>query len=316
VEAYADSVTEDVMGNLIVFKKGKTASSKKLMLCAHMDEVGVIITDITDEGYLKFSFVGGVDRRVTVSKPVYIGRDRVFGVITAGKPLHLVPQSDRKKAPSGDDLYIDIGADSKEEAEKLAALGDTGAFSPENFEFGNNLLKAKAIDDRAGCAALIKTIQGETPVDCTFVFTVQEEVGTRGAAVAAFKLEPDIALIAEGTTAADLPSVSGNKKICSPGKGVVIPFMDGGSIYSRDMYKLLTELADKNGIKWQTKTYISGGTDGSAVQRSRAGVMVGGIAVAVRNIHSPSSVASMDDLDGLKKLIDAFLNEMSAKYGN
>lgn len=305
VRPYADEIKTDALGNLLVFKKGAKAPTKKLMLAAHMDEVGVMVTSITSEGYLKFGCVGGIDTRVILGKPVYIGANRVFGVIGC-KAIHLIPASERKKVPDIKSLYIDIGARSKEEAEKLVSLGDTGAFDPRFFEFGGNI-KAKAIDDRIGCAVLIELIKSDLPIDCWFAFTVQEEVGTRGATVAAYNLAPDVALVVEGTTAGDLPSAVGAARVCSPGEGVVIPFMDKGTIYDPALYKMMGKLADDNGIKWQTKTMIAGGTDASAIQRSRAGVKTVGIAAAVRNIHSPSCVCAKADIDGLFKLAQLFI---------
>ncbi len=309
VAPFADEITSDPMGNLIVFKKGKKTPARRVMLAAHMDEVGVIVTDITDGGYLRFACAGGIDRRILPGKEVFVGPQRVYGVI-GSKPIHLLKDDERKRVPKVDDMYIDIGAKDKETAEKLVSLGDTGAFDPETVLFGDGFLKAKAIDDRVGCAAMIKLIESDLPFDCWFVFTVQEEVGCRGVLGAAFRLEPEIAVILEGTTAADLPSVKGAKRICSPGKGVVIPFMDRGSIYDRGLYKFATETADKYGIKWQTKSYIAGGTDASAVQRSRAGVKVIGLAAAMRNIHSPACVAAVSDIEDLPRLAGLLLEEL------
>ena len=305
----ADEITVDPMGNLIVFKKGKKTPSKRVMLAAHMDEVGVIVTDITDEGYLRFACAGGIDRRVLPGKEVYVGPQRVYGVI-GSKPVHLLKDDERKRVPKVDEMYIDIGAKDKDAASKSVSPGDTGTFDPETVLFGDGFLKAKAIDDRVGCSALIKLIEGELPIDCWFVFTVQEEVGCRGVLGAAFRLEPDIAIILEGTTAADLPSVKGAKRICSPGKGVVIPFMDRGTIYDREFYRLATETAEKHGIRWQTKSYIAGGTDASAVQRSRGGAKVIGMAAAMRNIHSPACVAAVSDIEDLPRLAGALLEEL------
>jgi endoglucanase len=283
------------------------------MLCAHMDEVGVIVTGITDDGFLKFDCVGGIDRRVLIGKTVYIGDNGIFGVI-GNKAVHLVKKEDRDKIPQLDDMYIDIGAKDKSEALKLVSLGDTGAFDPSVIEFGDGFIKAKALDDRAGCAVLLKLIESELPVDCTFAFTVQEEVGTRGAAIASFRVMPDIALIVENTTAADLPSVPSSKKVCSVGKGVVIPFMDKATIYNRELYNTLTALAEKNNIPWQTKSMVAGGTDAGAVQRSRVGVMTAGIAAPVRNLHSPSDVACVRDLEGMYRLAELFLKEIGDQY--
>jgi len=309
ISGYADEVTVDVMGNVIAFKKGAKTPDKKLVLCAHMDEVGVIVTYITDDGYLKFAMAGGVDSRVVIGKTVAIGKKRVTGVIGC-KAIHMVKAKDREKNIEIEDLYIDIGAANREEAGKLVSVGDTGAFDREIREFGDGLVKAKAIDDRFGCAVLVELIKSDLPIDCGFVFTVQEEVGLRGAHPAAFSTAPDIALMIEGTTAADFPSVSANKKVCRVGKGVVIPFMDGGSIYNRELFSLLTGLAERNEIPWQTKNVIAGGTDGAAFQRSRAGVKTAGIAAPVRNLHSPSCVAKITDLEAVFKLAKLFLEEM------
>ena len=148
-------------------------------------------------------------------------------------------------------------------------------------------------------------------MDCTFAFTVQEEVGTRGAFGAAFSVKPDLALVVEGTTAADLPSVPEQKQVCVPGRGVVIPFMDGGTIYDRELYQMLTRLAEEKKIPWQTKQYISGGTDARTIQRSGAGVKTAGIAVAVRYLHAPSSVCAVQDLEAMVRLARELIEEIS-----
>ena len=313
VAPYADDIATDAMGNLIVFKKGKKTPTKKVMLCAHMDEVGVIVTGVTDDGYLKFESVGGIDRRVLIGKTVKVGKDDVLGVI-GNMAYHLVKKDEREKIPALSDMYIDIGAGNKEDALTRVSPGDTGAFDSNFLEFGDDFLGARALDDRAGCAVLIKLIESELPVDCTFAFTVQEEVGTRGAVVASFRVMPDIALIIESTTAADLPSVPSSKKVCFVGKGAVIPFMDNAAIYNKELYQALTSLADKSNIPWQTKSYISGGTDAGAVQRSRGGVMTAGIAAPVRNLHSPSNVACLKDIEAVCRLAGLFLNEIGEKY--
>lgn len=310
---YADDIKTDAMGNLIVFKKGRKAPGKSVMLCAHMDEVGVIVTGITDDGYVKFHEVGGLDRRVIIGKKVRIGEKRVFGVIGI-KAVHLVKKEERDGFPPLDEMYIDIGAQSREEASGLVSPGDTGAFESGVLEFGGGMIKAKALDDRVGCAVLLKLLESELPVDCTFAFTVQEEAGARGAMGAAFSVRPDIALVVEGTTAADLPSVPSSKKVCAVGKGAVIPFMDKSTIYNKELYAMLTALADQNGIPWQTKTYISGGTDAGAVQRSRGGVMTAGVAAPIRNLHSPACVGKLSDFEALCALAEAFVAAVGDRY--
>lgn len=308
VAPYAADMQTDNMGNLLVFKSGAKRPAKRVLLAAHMDEVGAIVTYIQEDGYLKFQFVGGVDRRVVLGKRVYIGPNRVLGVIGI-KAYHLVSDSEEKSVPKVEDLYIDIGAKNREEAEKRVSLGDVCVFSPEFVPMGG-YVKAKALDDRVGCATMLQLIQQDLPVDCYFAFTVQEEAGLRGSTVAARQVEPEVALILEGTTAADLPTVKKEKQICAAGRGVVIPFMDGSTIYDQALYALLGNLADQADIPWQTKEYISGGTDAGAIQRSGAGVQTAGIAVAVRYIHSPASVASTADILAMPKLAYAFLKAM------
>ena len=167
VEPHADSVRTDSLGNLIVFKRGAKPAGSRLMLCAHMDEVGIIVTRITEDGFLKFDFVGGVDRRVAIGKPVVIGEKKVPGVIGL-KAVHLVSREERKKAPKTESLYIDIGAKDKASAEKLVEPGDYGAFVCQPEEFGDGLFKARAIDDRVGCAVMLKLLEEELPLDVTF----------------------------------------------------------------------------------------------------------------------------------------------------
>ena len=307
---HADEVMTDVMGNVIAFKKGTKTPEKKLALCAHIDEVGVIITGITDDGYLKFAMTGSIDSRVVIGKTILIGKQRVLGVIGC-KAIHITKAKDREKVLETDELSIDIGAKNREEAEKLVMRGDTGAFESEIREFGDGFIKAKAIDDRFGCAVLLELLKSELPCDCMFAFTVQEEVGLRGAYTAAYRTSPDVALIIESTTAADFPSVSDNKKICKAGCGPVIPFMDGGTIYDRELRSVLTGIADKNGIKWQTKNVVAGATDGAAFQRSRTGIKTVAVSAPVRNIHSPSCVCKLTDMEAVCRLVLLFLEEFA-----
>lgn len=309
-QPYADSIRTDAIGNLIVFKKGKKPTGNKLLLSAHMDEVGLMVKKIEDDGTLRFSSVGGIDRRVLLGKRVFVGEKRIPAVV-GSKPIHLTTKEERKSVPKLDQLYLDIGAETREEAEHLVSLGDVATFDPEWMEFGNGMLKAKAIDDRVGCAVLLKLLQEELPMDCTFVFSAQEEVGTRGAFGYAFSVKPEIALVVEGTTASDIPGTPEHMTVCAPGLGPVIPFMDGGTIYDRGLFELLRDLAEKHQIPWQTKHRVAGGTDGRTIQRSRCGVRVAGVAAAVRNIHTPSSVASLEDCEEMLKLARLFIQAVA-----
>lgn len=309
-QPYAHSIRTDALGNLIVFKKGKKSTGTKLLLAAHMDEVGFIITHVTDEGYLKFDFVGGVDRRVALGKTVVVGDQNIPGVIGL-KAIHLVSADERKKAPKTESMYIDIGAKDKEAALKLVHPGTYGCFVGAPELFGNGMLKAKAIDDRLGCAIMLELLKDELPMDVTFAFTAQEEVGTRGAFGAAFSVSPEIALVLETTTAADLPGIEAHRKVCAPGKGPVISFMDGSTIYDRQLFETLRRLAEENEIPWQTKEYIAGGNDSRTIQRSKAGVRVAAMSAAVRYLHAPASVGSVSDFAQMLKLTRLFLAEMA-----
>lgn len=307
---YADSIRTDSIGNLMIFKKGQRATGNKLMLAAHMDEVGIIITNIQDDGFLKFDFVGGVDRRVAIGKPVIIGENRISGIIGL-KAIHLTTKEERKTAPKTDALYIDIGAKDKSEAEKLVTLGDFGSFACAPETFGNGFFKAKAIDDRVGCAIMLELLKEPLPLDVTFSFTAQEEVGTRGAFCAAFSVTPEIALVLETTTAADLPDVDEHCRVCVPGNGPVISYMDSGTIYDRKLFEELRSLAEDHGIPWQTKEYIAGGNDARTIQKTKTGVRVAAVSAAVRYLHAPASVGSVTDFEYMLKLTRLFLNRMA-----
>lgn len=309
-EAAGAACRVDGMGNLICEKKGARPAPNKLMLAAHMDEVGLIVRRITDDGYIKFACLGGIDRRVLIGKPVFLGKDRVPGVIGL-KAIHLTTAEERKKVPKLEEFYIDIGASGREEAERLTHIGDYAVFSDSITEFGDRMLKAKAIDDRIGCAVMIELLERDLPIDVTFVFTVQEEVGTRGALGAAFSVTPEIALILETTTAADSPTTDVHRRVCYPGRGPVVPYMDGGTVYDRALFALLRDLAEEGSIPWQTKEYISGGNDARAVQRTKAGVRVATVSAAVRYLHSPSSIASITDFEHIETLALRFIQAVA-----
>ena len=307
VKPFADEIRTDAIGNVMVFRKGRKTLDRPVAVCAHMDEVGVIIKKITEDGMLKFGFVGGVDPRVGIGRPVRFGD--VPGVIGI-KAVHLTTAAERCTMPKTKNLYIDIGATSRAAAEKLVSLGDYGVFDSAVVEFGDGLIKAKAIDDRVGCAALLRLLEDEPPVDTWFCFTVQEETGLRGAASMAFALDPGFAMVLEGTTAADLAEVKGADAVCRVRGGVVLPFMDGATIYDAALFELLRDACIRRGIPWQTKTRVAGGTDAGRIHRSRAGVRVCAAAAPVRYIHSPSSVAAKADCEAVLAAARAFLEEL------
>lgn len=306
-EPYADEIRTDPMGNLMVFRAGHAKPDKPMLLCAHMDEVGVIVKRITSDGMIKFGFVGGVDPRVVIGRRVKFGN--TTGVVGI-KAVHLTKAAERRRMPQTKDLYIDIGAASQSAAESKVSLGDYGVFDSDVVEFGDGLLKAKALDDRIGCAVLLKLLEEKPPLDTWFAFTVQEEVGLRGAATAAFALDPGACLVLEGTTAADLAEAPGHKQVCALRRGPVLPFMDRSTIYDQTLFTLLRDTAAELGLPWQLKQMTSGGTDAGRIHRTRAGICTAGLAAPVRYIHSPVSVAALCDVENMLVLARAFLHKL------
>lgn len=313
IEGFCDEIFEDVLGNLIVFKKGREKPEKRVLFSAHMDEVGFIVSRICDDGTLKFGLVGGFDPKVLVGRIVRVGDQKIPGVI-AVKAIHLTTKEERDTVVKPSSLSIDIGAKDKKDAEKWVNAGDYVVFDEEAVEFGDGFLKAKAIDDRIGCAVLIKLIHSDLPYDTWFVFTVCEEVGCRGAQTAAHRIEPDKAIVVEGTTAADLPDMEPALKVCRAGGGAVLVFMDRGIVYDRSLFAMVRDTADKAGVQYQFKQYISGATDAFAYHAAGTGIRCAGIAAAVRYIHSPASVVSLKDVIDVLNLAKACTERMEIYY--
>lgn len=308
VSVYADSIETDPLGNLIVFKKGKNTPKNKVMLDAHMDEVGLMITYINSDGTLEFDRVGGIDKRVMLGKPVTVGENKIQGVIGV-KATHMVPAAEKLNMPST--MYIDIGADSKEEAEKVVSLGDYVCFNSEFVEFGDGLIKGKALDDRAGCAILIDMIKSELPYDMYFNFAAGEEVGFGIAQTAFYKFQPDYAIVVETTTAADLADVPENKKVCSLGNGGVISFMDRRTIYPKELFDRAFELAETHGIKAQVKSLVAGGNNAGVIHKTAGGIRTITVSLPCRYLHSPSCVLKKEDIEESAKLIRVLAEEFA-----
>lgn len=290
----------DNLGNVIAFKKGKQKPKNKVLLSAHMDEVGMLVTGITPDGMLRITTVGGIDPKVIVGRAVTVA-GKYPGVIGT-KAVHMQNAEERSTPTPLESLYVDIGAEDREDAEKAVRPGDTVCFRGEYRAFGDGRIKAKAIDDRFGCALLIELIKGELEYDAFFTFVTQEEVGLRGAKVASFSVAPDIALVFEATTAGDLSGVEGAKRVCALGGGPVVPFMDRSTIYDRGLYALAFSLADKNGIPCQTKTMVAGGNDAGAISLSGRGARVLSISAPCRYLHSPACVIDREDAENALRL--------------
>ena len=305
----ADEVKVDNLGNILVFKRGRKAGNKKIMFAAHMDEVGFMVTDITDDGFLRFGAVGGIDPRVVLGRALRF-KNGTRGIVGT-KAVHQQSADERKKAPDFDNMMIDIGVSSRKAAEKLVQLGDCAVFDSDSFYFGNGFVKSKAIDDRAGCLIMMDMINGYPEYDAWYAFTVQEEVGTRGAKAAAYTIAPDIAVVLETTTACDIAGTSGDKRVCELGKGCVVSFMDRATVYDRELYELARHIADNNGIANQTKTMIAGGNDSSAIHVSRGGIRTCALSVPCRYLHSPACVINESDYVATTGLASAVLKVFS-----
>lgn len=295
------SYRTDALGNLIVEKQGAAHPKNKVALFAHMDEVGFIVTYITDDGFLKFAPVGGVDPRAIFGKSVTVGAKEVPGVV-GGKAVHQLSKAEKGSVPEIENMVIDIGAATRAEAESLVSLGDVAYFRSDYVEFGDGFVKAKAIDDRAGVQMLLDMVNSDLPYDMTFCFTVQEEIGTRGATAATFTVRPDYALVIESTTAADLPEVSSHKQVCKVGGGAVVSFMDRGTVYDKELYDFARALADEKNIPCQTKTMIAGGNDAAAIHKTAGGTKVLAVSVPCRYIHSGTCVAKKADIGSVADL--------------
>jgi endoglucanase len=300
-------VRRDFLGNVLVFKKGKSTPSKLVMFTAHMDEVGFIVTDITKDGELRFAPVGGISPGAVFGKRV-VFHNGTMGVI-AGKTVHLLTDEERKKQPKIEELLIDIGASSKEQAEALVACGDYCYFVGEFSEFGDNMIRAKAIDNRLGCAVMLALLKEEQEYDCVFAFTVQEEIGCRGASAAAFNLEPEICIVLETTTACDTAGVSDEDKVCELKSGAVISFMDKGTVYDRRLYKIAVETAKENNLRCQTKNKIVGGNDASVVHKSAGGIRTVAISAPCRYLHTPYCVVESGVLNEMRVLAEKLLSK-------
>lgn len=305
-------VTVDNIGNVIAFVKGKSSPKNKVMVSAHMDEVGMIVTYINPDGTVRVSPVGGIDPRVVFGRRVRIGKAGIYGV-TGGKAVHNLSVEERKKSVPFDKLVIDIGCDSKEETEKLVSPGDSVRFVSDFTEYGDGYVKCKAIDDRAGCAIMLRLIDEGVPCDTYFTFVVQEEIGLRGATCVAYTVAPDYAVVLEATTAADIPSASGADRVCELGKGPVVSFMDRHTMYDKELYRLAFETASENGLPCQTKTRVAGGNDAGAIHVSRGGVRTCAVSLPCRYLHSPSCVIKREDFENAYTLTKLMLDRIYNK---
>ncbi|MBO5743804.1 MAG: M42 family metallopeptidase [Clostridia bacterium] len=302
ISKYADEITKDTLGNLIFYKKGKNPSGKTVGVFAHMDEVGLIATSITDDGYIKFSQVGGLDDRILLTQRVSVGDNAIKGIIGI-KAVHLQTKDERKRVVKTEDMYIDIGAENKEEALKFVQKGDYISFDSGFVSLYGSRIKAKALDDRVGCAIMMDLIKNTYDEDIYFCFTVQEETGLRGASVLSRRLNPDISFVLESTTASDTAFSPKHLYSTSLGGGPVLTNMDRGAYSDKKLNEFVLGIAKENNIKYQYKLSANGGNDARALQTGASGSRVCSISLPCRYIHSPVCVADMEDFDSMKALI-------------
>ena len=298
-----DEIIVDTMGNLFAHKKKE--GRPIVALTAHMDEVGMLITKIRDDGELEYDHAG-LDCRVMPGRRVRVGKDGVPGVIGT-KPIHLQSDEDYESSVPHKDLTIDIGAKDKDDAAKYVSVGDYACFTTKFSEFGEGLMCGKALDDRVGCTALMELIKEDFDCDLWACFTVQEEAGLRGANLVADRVKPDIVLNFEGTTANDMPDAKGHETVTTVGRGPAITFMDGDTVVRPAMFDALREAAKAEGIPFQLRRGTNGRTDIGRIHPDMGGCLAGGISVPCRYIHSAMSVASQEDLIDAIRLGGAFL---------
>ncbi len=311
VEPLADEIRVDALGNLIATRHGR--GERVLMLDAHMDEIGLMVSYIEETGFLRFATLGGWDARVIPSHGVTIQTDSgesVHGVVGTPPP-HILSAEDRKKPFDLEELFIDVGANSRDDVEQMGIR--TGSPAVIHYPFrrmSHPFVTGKALDDRAGCTVLVRTLQAlqDETLDVTLVanFAAFEEVGLRGARTAAFSIEPDVALALEGTVAADVPGIEDARVPTRLGQGPALTVADRSLIASPRLLRFTQDVASDEGIPCQLKTPPSGSTDAAAIQQSRGGVLAGVISVPCRYIHSPFSILNLEDLENAALLTSAF----------
>ena len=318
-----DAYYKDRNGNVVAKLCGcgadyNKAAPRKLMLSAHMDEVGVMINEITEDGYIKFSTVGGIDPRVLCGRAVVLGdEDRRYKGVIASKAIHMQSAEERTKVTPIKNMYIDIGAKSKDEAEQYVGIGDVGVFDSDFVRFGtdNVKMKCKALDDRMGCATLIEVMRMlkdgkcEIPYDVYFAFTCGEEIGISGAQVAAQTIEPDVAVVIETTAVADIAGVGEQRNVAIQGEGGAISLMDRSTIYDAKFVQSVMDYAATCEIPAQIKRYVSGGNDAGHIHKAGRGVKTLAISAPTRYLHSQSCVVDTRDFESINKLLFTLIRD-------
>jgi tetrahedral aminopeptidase len=317
LEPYADEVKVDKMENVIAVKKGKK-DKPRVMLAAHMDEVGLMVKTITKEGFLQFTKMGGIDDRILLAQEVRVLCEKgVLPGLIGSKPPHIQKEEERKKIVPFDEMFIDIGAENREDAKAMGVkIGDPVAFSGNYIKLNKDIVLGKAFDDRTGCAVMVETLKHLEDADCTVyaVGTVQEEVGLRGAATAAFGVDPDVGIALDVTIAGDVPGVREFDTSVKMGKGPALSVSDSGLITHPKVLRWLIESASQNDIDYQLETGLLGTTDAARMALTRQGVPSGTISIPARYIHSPVGLVSLKDLESCSKLAALAVEKIQNRF--
>jgi endoglucanase len=313
LKPHVDEVKEDKLENVIGIKKGKK-NAPKVMLAAHMDEIGLLIKTISKEGFLQFTKIGGIDDRILLAKKVivYTEKGPLHGIIGL-KPPHIQKEEERKRVLSYDELFIDIGAENQEEAKKMGVrIGDPVGFDIKFVKVGKNVVIGKAFDDRIGCAVMVEALKRLKKTECTIyaVGTVQEEVGLRGATTAAFGIDPDVGIAIDVTVAGDVPGVKEVEAPVKMRKGPSLTVADYGLITHPKVLRLLIDTAEEIKIPYQLETGLAGSTDAARISLTKEGVPSGTISVPTRYIHGPASLLSLEDAENAVKLTVAAIQKI------
>jgi putative aminopeptidase FrvX len=317
LKPYVDELKEDNLGNVIGIKKGKK-KAPRVMLAAHMDEIGLLVKTISRKGFLQFAKIGGIDDRILLAQKVmvYTEKKPLDGIV-GSKPPHIQKEEERKKAITCDKLFIDIGAEDEKAAKRMGVkIGDPIGFDIKFARAGKNIVMGKAFDDRVGCAVMAETMKRLRKTDCTVyaVGTVQEEVGLRGATTAAFGIYPDVGIALDVTVAGDIPGVKEVEAPIKIRKGPSITVADKGLITHPKVLKLLIDAAEENKIPYQLETGLPGSTDAARISLTREGVPSGVISIPTRYIHSPASLLSLKDVENTVKLTVAAVQKVPERF--
>jgi endoglucanase len=317
MKPYVDEITIDRLENVIAVKHGK-ADSPKIMLAAHMDEVGLMVKTINKDGFLQFTKIGGIDDRILPAQKVIVHTKKgAFPGIIGSKPPHIQKEEERRKILPFDDLFIDIGADGKDDAvNKGVSIGDPVSFDVKYASLGNDVVMGKAFDNRAGCAAMVETLKllEKTEWSVCAVGTVQEEVGLRGAGAAAFGVDPDVAIALDVTIAGDVPGVREFDTSVKMGKGPALTISDSGLITHPKVLRWLIDTAEQEIIPIQLESGLLGSTDAARISITRQGIPCGNVSIPTRYIHSSTGVLNLRDIEKSAKLTAAAIKTIAKHF--